>query len=669
MNDISLSPSDLVQALRVDHAATTLTTNTQPDDEQRSRDASVPRWPLVALAAAAGVAASLLLVPRGVGSDHGNVARATLEAAVASGNQSPGTMIALARERQRAGDAPAGVALLQQLVEQQPTHAPGWQAMADMLQDMGRTSESVAALEQAQSLTPTPERERLLLARRQALKDAGIAPTVSTRAGAGLENQSPIQRAEALLTTGAPGDALNTLDAFASAQPESVNTTVLAMQMKALLALRTDQLPASRSKTPGTEAAVARAKAWLKAHPQSAAADVVRLSTPLSQAGQHTAAASLLEPWLDQGGPTVVAVWVQAMRLAGQGDTAMAKLARVGGANAAQDVLRQRVMLAIDSGKPEAAMEALRSHGLERSPGLLLASLSQALVQDATRLQARAPMLRELWAKGGSALSRQDPLLAARVAAAAGDYVGAGRMADAALPGCEGRPDCAVRLAAINHQLGRGIETQSALKLADGDIDESLLGDYARLSVLHGVAAEALVRIDRQRRPVTSPAYGAAWALVATAAGRQTEVLRWLESSRPADVPDALLRDLFQAAARLKAHQLTVVTGTRLDARALKPADRVFFAQALMGTGRTREALDQWRRVRSSSRNYDDAFANDLRTALSRGVGTEARDAFAQERLATLKSMPAGPRRDAMAAQLLELGVAASSMAGGRDRP
>jgi tetratricopeptide (TPR) repeat protein len=669
MNDISLSPADLVQALRVDHAATTITTNTQHEDEQRSREASVPRWPLVALAAAAGVAASLILVPRGVGSERGDAPRATLEAAIASGNQSPGTMIALARERQRAGDAPGGVALLQQLVEQQPTHAPGWQALADMLQDMGRTSESVAALEQAQRLAPTPERERLMLTRRQSLKDAGIAPTVGTRVGTAQENLNPIQRAEAFLAAGAPGDALNTLDAFASAQPESVDTTVLAMQMKALLTLRPEQLPASKSKTPGTEAAVARAKVWLKAHPQSAAVDVVRLSTPLSQAGQHAAAAALLEPWLDQGGPTVGAVWIQAMRLAGQGDTAMAKLARLGGANAAHDVLRQRVMLAIDSGKPEAAMEAARSHGLERTPGPLLANLAQALVQDPSRLQARAPMLRELWAKGGSALSRHDPLLAARVAWAAGDYAGAGRMADAALPTCEGRPDCAVQLAAVNHQLGRGIETQAALKQADGDIDESLLGEYARLSVLHGVAAEALARIDRQRRPVTSPAYGAAWALVATAAGRQPEVLRWLESSRPADVPEALLRDLFQSAARLKAHQLTVVTGIRLDARALKPADRVFLAQALMDTGRTREALDQWRRVRSSSRNYDDAFANDLRKALSRGVGVEARDAFAQERLTTLKSMPAGPRRDAMAAQLVELGIAASSMAVSRDRP
>ena len=161
-----LTPAELLQALRVDPPD-----EARPairDDELRSRSVRAPRWPLVALSAAAGVAFSLLLVPTGgEGADPSRVPVLTrLEAAVASGDRSPEAIIALARERQRAGQDASALALLQDLVTHEPRRASAWQALADMLYDQGRRDEALAALERAQRLAPTPERGQLITARR-----------------------------------------------------------------------------------------------------------------------------------------------------------------------------------------------------------------------------------------------------------------------------------------------------------------------------------------------------------------------------------------------------------------------------------------------------------------------------------------------------------------------
>ncbi len=654
-----LSPAELLQALRVDTS-----NETRPairDDELRSRAARAPRWPLVALAAAAGVVASLLLVPNGgEGDDPSRVPVLTkLEAALASGDRSPETVIALARERQRVGQTASGLALLQDLVTNEPRRVAAWQALGDMLHEQGRRDDALAALERAQRLAPTPDRERLIASRREPARIAGPAsPRFSAAPAVGATHES-LQQASSLLASGRPREALDVLDGFARRRPDAVDTGVVALQMQALLAIRVPNGASAKARAAvGPGAAQARAVAWLKQRPQTAVNEVATLATTLARDGQHGLAARVLDPWLAQGGEDLVAVWARSMRASGQGGAALTRLARLGTPKASAEVLRQRVRFAVEAGKVDAALDAVRVHGPQQAPPDVLVMLVEAATHDTNRLQARTPLLRDLWSRAGKQLERHDPLTAARAAWAAGDLHAAAGLATAAAPLCKGKADCAVRLAWVNHQLGRGPEAAAALESVEGPIDDALVSEFARLSVLHSVASDSLVRLERQRRPVPSAAFDAAWALLATVAGRQADVLRWIDTARSDHVSPATVRELFDAATQAKAHGLTMATGLRLDPRAVRPADRVLLAQAMMDSGRTAEALAQWRQVRSSSKAYDDAYVSALRVALSRGVGTEARQEFAKAQLVTLRRVPSrDPRRDAVVQQLVDLGA------------
>ncbi len=648
-----LTPTELLHALRV---------QTQPnearpalrDDELRSRAVRTPRWPLVALAAAAGVAASLVLLPQvaPVESQDRAPALARLEAQVASGDQSSATMIALARERQRAGDTPEALELLQDVVGQDPRNVMGWQALADMLHELGRGDDALAALERAQRLSPTPDRERLIAARRAATPRTAAPSDTAANARTADVN---LLRAEQLLASGAPKDALNLLDETARAQPAAVDLRLVALQMQAVLAL---PAPAKRGPLP-PDAAAKRASAWLGSRSRTAPDEALPLSSMLARAGHHRQAARLLDPWLAQGNANLVAAWALSMRASGQGDAASARLARLGQAQAADEVLRQRVRLALDAGKIDTAFEALRSHGIDRAAPDVVASWVHAVTQDARRTKAHALQMRELWSRAAPRLQQHDMPLAALTAWAAGDANAAATLADAAQPHCVGKAECAIRLARVQHELGRGAEAALALRLVEGPVGEGRLNDYARLSVAHGMAAEALANLERHRGPVPDATFDAAWALVATAAGRQADVIRWLETARAENLSAEAARELFDTAVHAKAHALTVAAGQRLDPRRVRPADRVMLAQALMDSGRTADALSQWRLIRSATRNYDEAYVSALRVALSRGVGAEARQEFARSQRAALERVPAGDhvRREALVGPMLELGA------------
>jgi tetratricopeptide (TPR) repeat protein len=660
------TPAELLQALRVDGASA----ETRPewrDDELRSRAARAPRWPLVALAAAAGVAVSLLLVPRAVppAERDRQPVLARLQTQVEAGDRSPGTMIALAREQQRVGNLPEGLAVLQDVVAHHPRHAPAWQALADMLRDAGRSVDALAALERAQRLAPTPERERLIAARRQDLAPSPVAaPSPALPKLPGVQGptaaQDHMRRAEQLLASGSPKEAQALLDEFVRAQPSAVDARFVGLQMNVIMALPAPQ-PArgKRVAAPGPDAAAAHAITWLDQRPRTAPDEALQLSTVLTRGSHHEQAARVLEPWLAHGNGNLVAVWAQAMRSAGLGEAAMVRLARLGAVQAAGEVVRQRVRLAIEAGKFEAALDAMRSHGIDQTPPDVLAAFVHATSRDARQASTWRAPLREIWSRAGVRLKEHDLQAAARAASAAGDAPFAADLADAALPSCEGKPDCAVQLAMLNHQLGRGVEARQALASVDSVIDDALLLDFARLSVLHGYTAGALARLERQRRAAPNPSSDAAWALVATAAGKQGEVLRWLEASSADAVPAAVVRELFDTAVRAKSHALAVATGLRLEPRSVRPADRVMLAQAMMDSGRTAEALAQWRTIRSATSSYDEAYASALRVALSRGIGSEARDEYARSRLAALRKLPPGDltTREAVVRQLMDLGA------------
>jgi tetratricopeptide (TPR) repeat protein len=649
-------------------------------DELLSRAARAPRWPFVAAAAVVGAALVAMLVPRGVelSALQAQVAspRPMLEAAADRGDTSSATMVALARERLRAGEPGGAMAALRTVLDRQPNDTAALQALADTMDHNGRRFDAAATLEQLQRIAPNAERQRQLVQRYLDLGDEAQATRALSTLVNGLRSGSDaesLQLADRLMTTGAPRGALEVLDALARNRPQAATVTVVAKQMQALLAIAHAEPAGNNNSVKAADDAAARARAWLLAHPATLNNDAPLLAAPLVQGGHHDRVAAMLDPMLSAQAPALVATWVQAMRQAGRRDAALKRMtelraspppngneASADGQNALRDeVLQLQVALALEGGKVQQAMDAVRERGMARSPSSALLPLTErALVDQAAGID-RMPMLRELWAQAAPTLSQADPLLATRVASAAGDHVASARLAESAAAACDGKSTCTVRLAGINYQQGRTKEAALALKLAidGGDIDDALLAEFARVSVALNQGREALAKMDKQRRASSSPPFNEAYALLATSAGRYAEVERWLERTPTRDITDGLVRELFKMAVDAKAHPLTVACAARLDPNTLKPADRVMLAYAFMDLGRTSDALNLWRQVRSQTKTYDEAYASALSVAVKRGAGPMAEAEYADVLLSQLPKAKTPADREAVIEQLVAVGA------------
>ncbi len=643
-------------------------------DELLSTTAKAPRWPLVA---AAAVAASCLLVwfvPRNqdLAELHARVTSPTraLEASVAAGDRSTATLTALARERMRSGNAAGALIAVHDALDQNPKDPAALQALADLYDQLGRKSDSLATLERLQRLEPTASRQRVLVDRYLAAGQDRVAVqalrTLIQTFKAGTADDH-LLLADKLVLGQTPKGAVEVLDAFERSQPQSMTAAVVASQVTALVA--SAQIDADKTaKARHIDQAVARARSWLKAHPESMDNDASLLIAPLVRAGLDDRASSVLEPLLDPKRAGMLSLWAGTMKRLGRADEALRRLASLDGSVKGNELLHQRVDLAIHINKLDIAMQALRSHGFARAPKADLVAITQAALTplDVQRPseQVRLGVLRELWTQGAQAsLVAADSLLATRVALAVGDHVMAARLADRAAELCDAKAECAIQLAVINHQQGRSKEALAALALADtsGDIPETLLGEYARVSMALSHGREALAKVNKQRRVPSSQPFNEAWLLLSTAAGNHDGVAKWLKASEANEVSDAVTRDIFRMAVNSKAHGLTATAGQRIAAN-LKPAERVMLAQALMALGRTSESLAQWRELRTQTSAYNEAHLAALTLAVKRGVGGQAENELAELYAIALKDMPAGSKRDDMVQQLLDMGAHAKAL-------
>jgi tetratricopeptide (TPR) repeat protein len=644
-------------------------------DELLSRRARAPRWPFVAMGALVGAALVAMLVPRGseLSALQAQVAspRPGLEAAADRGDTSSATLVALARERLRAGEPAGAMAALRTVLDRQPNDAAALQALADTFDHTGRRFDAAAALEQLQRVDPNAERQRQLVRRYIDLGDEAQATralsTLVNGLRAGTDAES-LQLADRLMTTGAPRGALEVLDGLAQQRPQAATVTLLAKQMQAMLAIAHAEPMGTSSSVKAADQAAARARTWLLAHPATLNADAPLLAAPLVQGGHHERVVTLLDPMLSAQAPALVATWAQAMRQAGRRDAALQRLAGLRPATdpttKSQDALRDemlqlQVTMALEGGKLNQALNAVRERGMARTPSSALLPLAERALADQAAGTDQAPLLRELWAQAAPTLSNADPLLATRVALAAGDHVASARLADSAAAACDNKSTCTVRLASINHQQGRTKEATAALKLAleGSDIDEALLGEFARVSIALSQGREALAKLDKQRRASSPPPFNEAYALLGTSAGRYADVERWLERTPARDISSGLVRELFKMAVDAKAHPLTVACAARLDPSTLKPADRVMLAYAYMDLGRTSDALNLWRQVRSQTKIYDDAYARALSVAVKSGAGAMAEAEYADVLLSQLSLAKDPATSDALIEQLVAVGA------------
>jgi hypothetical protein len=670
------TPRDTEARARSDDAATWRTASSaggrgaRHPDELRSMRSVGPRWPLLIMLTVAALAGLWLMVPKrqdlATVQARAPARMADLEAAVDRGDRSSSTLTALAREALRTGDVPRATQVLGDVLRRQPNDPEALQMLVQTHDRAQRSREAVAALESLQRVAPTLERQRDIVQRYSTLGDERQTLTALTKlvgSMPGADTAEHRRLAGLLISGGAPRAALETLDALARLSPGRVDAELASLRMRALLAIPAADaqpgLPSAAATSAGVDAAAQVVAQWIKAKPPGADADVLTLVQPLARAGQHERIVALLEPHLSSQEPNLLAAWTEAMRNAQRSEQAAQRLATLPGPAGNHALLTQRVGLALDLGRMRDAADALRRHGWARVDGALLLRFVQGLL--ATRASPeRDGWLRELWTAGGqSALSRANPVAAARVALAVGDHTSASKLADASLAHCEGAVDCAVRVAVINHVQGRDLDVAAALKVAHdgGVIDENLLLDYARTAMAHGQAGPALAKLNAQRRAPTSMAYNEAWAMVATQQGQHADVERWLESMAGVPINDSLLRDLFKLAVDAKANTLSVMLGVRLGNK-LKLADRVMVAQALGEMGRVQEALIVWKGVRAESKAYEDAYARSLEQVAKRraaaGAPADTTLVQASQPATAPSAMTVDPAQAALATVLVE---------------
>jgi tetratricopeptide (TPR) repeat protein len=583
--------------------------------------------------AAEGAAKAVAVSPRAPASGaaktpSSRTAQQTPPAAPMSSMASIAAGIAAANAHRAAQRNDAALTVLQELTERFPEEAATWQALSDMAYELGRRTQAAGALERMQQLAPSAERQRQIVRR---WRDAGdpVKETAALEALVqGRFDATPMDfelLAERHLEMLAPRRALATIELLATQRPEVINARVVALELRALVARSAENSKASSPPSEAVkgranaataavpkavplakidaDAALGRARSWLEQHPDTRGADAPLLSTALVNAGHPALAAAALEPFIAKGPGPVVQAWSQAMRSSGRGTEAASRLARLGlPRDDTQTVARERVQIALDGGRLDTALAVVKG-SVDRTPATTKVSMARAALAELQKAPNRdaTAVLRELWPKAQDELGANDPMLAARTAWATGDGLGAARWADAAQTSCEGNGNCAVALAALQLDLGRARESLSAVRLAEraGDIDESLLPRFARTALKLNVPVDALTKIEKQRRISPSSAFNEAWSLLATAAGQHVSVQRWVDTSRPGDIPELLLRELFRMAVDAKHNTLAVAVGLRLDARSLKPSERVLMAQMLMEGGRVSESLRLWKQARA----------------------------------------------------------------------
>ncbi len=641
-------------------------------DEWLSANVRAPGWFWVVFGAVATAALMGWALPQEPNpstlQDRATASKATRGlSATSRDDPSIDAQLARARLQMVNGDLDIALHQLQDVLDDDPKHVAALHALVELHDRANRKADALTTLARILTIAPNQDWQRQLIARHRALGQDALALQAldalvhNFQAGSSSEH---LLLADALMARQLPQRALQTLDALERRQSRAMTVDVVADQLSALLAMAsadTDKASSARA----LDQAQTRARAWLNTHPASRNNDVTTLTAPYLRAGVPASALSLLEPLLDAQSPSIMAAWSRAMIASGRGDEALRRLATSTVTGSGVERLHQRVALALELDRLDAALAALRSHGSPPAPRSVLVTLAQAALvdqrTDTARARTRHDLLRELWLPINQAvLASADSLLAARIATAVGDGAAVARLADGAAAACHGKTECAVHLASMNHQQGRNVEAAMALTLVDqaGEVPETQLVEYARVAIATNRSQEASVKLDKQRHATASQAFNEAWLLVATAAGQHREAIAWLNVNPVGGVSDDVLSDVFKLSLQVQAHALTAAAGQRLPPTRIKPSELVLLAQAQMALNRRAESLATWRRVRTQTDAYQDEYAQALTQVVERNADATARSELVALHASTLKRAVPGPKRDAVMQQLIDLGAA-----------
>lgn len=571
-------------------------------------------------------------------------AREAYESQLAAENLTSGVIVPLAAIYEHFGNIEGAASLFERYVAKHPDNVDAWQRLARYYEDAQNFAGRRRALEEIDRRAPTAVNLRTLIELYRSSGDGlaferALSRLVRTFA-ATLDEVTEL--AMIMASHGGLAEAVELLSRLEATNQQGLDDNAAGL----LAALRLDLQRADE--------ALAGASAHLtqRRTPESVAA----LANLFRGKGRGDLALKLIEPFgaLADGSPLLLGTLIDLELAAGMAPGAYARLGRLDAEDRLPSALYTSFLeLAIEAGDLRRAEDVLA----RMKPGALsadtVANLVGALIATGNAARAQAIM-----ARAGDDILADRPMLGAELALAQGDRAAAERWAKRAeahpaLPASE-----RVALAGYWADAGRTVEARRLALALTGEPTtpaEDMPSLAALLARIGAMPSDVALFEQLKRRNPALPVQ-AAWAIVASAAGKSAGVKEWLADTLPAITNQALLINLFSAARAGKLSAMALSVAARLHVLAGTPRNTVLLAEALTGAGRAKDALPLLRPLLPGTRDVQRAYLSALASA--HVAGTPLRDelvAFAAKLLGDPALTPA--ERGEVANALVEAGA------------
>jgi tetratricopeptide (TPR) repeat protein len=367
-------------------------------------------------------------------------------------------------------------------------------------------------------------------------------------------------------------------------------------------------------------------------------------------------ALNLIEPFgsIIDGSPALLELVIDLEQSAGHAGKAHARLERLEAEGYLPIALYTHyVDLAVEFGDVARVEQFVIRVGSDAISPDLIANLVGALLTAGEAIWAQAIVRRT-----GEAVLADRPMLGAELALALDDRPGAERWVrraeiHPALPASE-------RVALAGYWAGTG-RTADARRLAlilaqDPATPAEEMPSLAAVFAGIGATPSDVALFEEIKERKSALPLQAAWAIVASAAGKGTHVQEWLTGALPTISSPTLLTNLYLAARTGKLFPMALAVATRLHALEDSPRNTALFAGALTGAGRAVDALPLIRPLLPGTQTIRQVYLAALAKAYV--AGAPVRDelvAFATKRLGD--SSLAAAERDEIASTLVEAGA------------
>lgn len=543
---------------------------------------------VVVLVLLAGIAVSLLLIPRGselalqrFRDQDFAPAMAAYEARFEAGDRSAATVMPLTRLHLMEGSVERAIDLMEAYVVREPEQIEARELLGTLYQHAQRLTDYLENLEVIARLKPSEAVFR-------ELADAYAFHGGHDRQAEALKRIVALRPddAQAAVDLGqllaARGRIAEAAEALAVADDRAGG----AIEYDGRVLLTSLLLDLERA-----DEAFRRAERWLAGNPPSYA--ILSLTGLMMDIGHPEHAYRLIAPFAERAKsePVLELTLIDLEIAQGHIDAAQRQLRAWAEGKPVDDAsLGRFIALAINAGLPGLALDQARSRDMRLIPEWALS----ALAETAFRGRDHA-FLDRLLNELGDAFLAVRPLLAGEIAWARGHRDAAARWAERAL--ADSASTFAERMTAVR-LLARADRKDAAsaafARMApDSSVPDDLLEELGLLFLDLDRAGDGLAWFQARRAARPSLAADLGWVRLAAKGGDAAAVAAWLDARPRLD--QGLLQDIAALAAERGAVALSLKAAERVYAQAATPRSRLALANALVAAGRARDALGHLR--------------------------------------------------------------------------